>query len=142
VYEDAIRQVLGEQTDNQGIKYGGVVAARDGDDRHIILPPNVRQDTWRDMLEEITPEDLETSGLAQPVDGNGNPMQMMRVLSGQIIQIEDGKYAVAMGEPDQPGQEQWVMGAPAKEGDALKPFVFDLKALEPVLRRRRPDFFY
>jgi hypothetical protein len=138
-WQKGLRELLGER-DIGGIVYGGVVPARDGwfgDDRQIVLPPIVRQDRWQDAIRMITRQDLAVAGIPMPVDANGREVPMERVLSGTLVPDRGvGRYQVAAGDPDVPGQEMWIYG-----GKPGEPLVLDLLKLSPILAKRRPDLF-
>lgn len=127
------------------IKYGGVVVP-DGQKTSILVPSNVRQDSFRPMLDSITAADLAEADHPLPVDANGKPLSLTRVMNGRIVQFDHGKYLVDIGDGS-PGNEKWVaQEAPVPAGMAVEnvpkqPFVIDLKRLEPVLRKKNPQFF-
>jgi uncharacterized protein YcbK (DUF882 family) len=167
-WQDAVRAAMGEKKNSQGVKYGGVVDTKAPDtvlgrtsigraildpvSNAIVLPSNVRQDTWREMFDQITADDLRAANQPLPVDANGVPLSMTRVVNSTFVQIGPGQYMIARGDPSVAGAEQWVLASPSPQGAAKtdaaaplrpsEPFILDLKALTPVLRRRLPDLFW
>lgn len=152
IYKDALRAVIGERKDGQGKTYGGAVS-QDGSwfgsgAKRVLLPPAWRQDTYKQVLETVSADDLMAAGLAAPVDGNGRAISAVRVANkGKLVQLSQGVYAVAMGDPDVPGKEDYLMSAPTnpREDRATAPrhpFVLDLNKLEPVLRKKHPRMFW
>jgi hypothetical protein len=140
LWQKGLREVLGENEVN-GTKYGGVVGQR----APILIPPYVRHDTWKDMVEMIGPGDLDRAGLDRPVASDGSVMPMTRVSAGTLVQVGDGLFAVATGDPSTPGQERFISRVvpgetrPRPGRDGL--FLIDMKKLSPVLAERRPDYF-
>jgi hypothetical protein len=102
----------------------------------IILPPAVKQSSWRETIDMLTPGDLTAAGLGSPVGGDGKPVSMDRVKNATLVQVGDGRYLLATGSPDTPGAEGYI-----KTGDGKRNFVLDYKALQPILGKRRPDLF-
>ncbi len=140
LWKQGLREALGERTIG-GEVYGGVVE-NDLSGWHsepkILLPPFLRQDGWREVIDMLQPEDLTAAGLGQPVGDNGKPIPMERLKAATVIQQASGRYALALGDPSIPGAEGFArMRGPA----GLTTFILDLNALEPQLSKRRPDLF-
>lgn len=136
-YQAVLRQVVGER-EIGGVTYGGVVTPSDGwfkSAPSIQLPPVIRQDAWRDVVGMVDLGDLDRAGIPRPAGVDQNPILMDRIRNGTLVEKAPGKYAVALGAWDQPGAEEYALGADGK------PFILDLEALAPVLARRRPDLF-
>lgn len=135
LWQQSVRAALGER-EVEGVKYGGVVRQsywpwddyRDGPE--IVLPPAVRQDKWREVLDMITPGDLDRAGIDRPAGADGRPISLSRIQAGVLVQAGNGRYAVALGNPNVAGAEAYVPG-----------WRLDLDALIPHLRKRRPDLF-
>lgn len=141
LYKQALSEVLGERTVG-GVRYGGIARQSTGwwsPTHDIVLPSNVRQDSWPDVIDALSPSVLERAGIGQPVTGSGKPIDFGRFKRGTLVQIGYGQYLVALGDPAKPGQEQFV-----SETSAGKPrrLVLDFGKLEPVLARIRPDLFF
>ncbi|CAN1721996.1 conserved protein of unknown function [Hyphomicrobium sp. 1Nfss2.1] len=142
LYQQTLREVLGERT-IAGEVYGGIVTQKldtgffSSAKHSIIIPPTVKQSKWDELRDTITAGDLDRAGVARPVDGGGHVMPMSAIRQGTLVPVGDSKYAVAMGDPSEPGGERWLMANP----NADEKFILDLKALEPTLRKRRPDLF-
>lgn len=138
-WQKALREVLGERTVGSEV-YGGVAPSKPGwlwgGSSNIVLPVEVKQKRWRDVVGMITPEDLAAAGIAAPVGSDGKPVGLDRIKSGALIQAGYGRYQVALGDPAKAGAEGLVMA-----GDGKKPFTLDMTKLVPILRRRRKDLF-
>jgi hypothetical protein len=178
--KQALRDVLGERKDSNGNIYGGLAPAGRhktgaglGTREHMImlphqwkreatgfqlLPTTGDAEDWRTVLQKVTPADLVAAGIAPPVDRQGNPISMARLLSsGTLSHARDGnangRFEVAQGKLGS-DKEDWVMagewvadetaGTPAV-ARGVKPkglFVLDLNALYPILKRRYPGAFH
>jgi hypothetical protein len=143
LYKSTLRETLGERTIG-GEKYGGLVNQSRSTGwwsasatQAIVIPPDVKQAKWNELIDVITAGDLDRAGLARPVDGAGKAMPTSAIRAGILVPIGDGKYAVAMGDPRSPGEERWLMSNPNRD----EKFVLDMKMLEPTLRKRRPDLY-
>ncbi len=154
-YEKAVRDVIGERTDAKGNIYGGSVPQDKtlgmfGKKNFVMIPPTWRQDTLKTTLETVSAEDLKASGLPMPVTKGGAPVSAVRLANrGKLVPVGAGlgTYAVAMGDPETPGKEDYLMAAPANPREDRQtlpnqPFVIDLNKLEPVLRKRLPSAFW
>jgi GH24 family phage-related lysozyme (muramidase) len=146
MWQEGLRESLGEETVN-GVKYGGVVSQGWWTPNAIILPPSVSQDDWRDAIDMITTDDLAAADLGRPIGKSGQAVDLARLKSGTLVQVGNGRYAVATGDPDTPGAEKWIyVDRPEKRGITQGPapgdvFILDLNKLAPILMRRRPDLF-
>jgi hypothetical protein len=139
LWEQALREALGEHVVN-GETYGGIVEndfSSWRSERKIVLPPNVRQGSWRQVIDMITPADLAAADLGNPVGEDGKTVPLERLKNMRLIQMPGvGRYAVAADDGAMPGEERFVYKN--RPGD---PFVIDLGKLAPRLARRRPDLF-
>jgi hypothetical protein len=131
LWRRGLSEILGERTIADEV-YGGVVNQNDWfdgrGDAYIVLPPEVKQSSWREVLDAITPDDLKAAGLGLP-QGRGGAVPWSRAKSGTLRQAGDGRYYMEMGEG------QGLLGEDGQK------FVLDLKRLTPILRARRPDLF-
>lgn len=134
-----LKEVVGETTDAQGNKFGGMVDMGAG--HKAIVPMNVKNEggwfknsTFGQLLDAVRHEDLIDAFGSMPMSENGTPLSMAKVRGGKLVTIGDGRYYVATGDlaADDP---QFVRDGTGKN------FVLDLKALEPKLRQRRPDLY-
>lgn len=158
IYKTAIAEVVGQRKDAAGKVYGGPVSAvrgmlwGEGSTKMFILPPTWRADTWRQTLDSATEQDFQAAGQSLPADASGERVSITKAIGkGKLVQVGPAQYAVAMGDPDKPGTEQWlrtyVERKPGKT-DSTTPlndspgFILDLSKLEPVLRRRNPLAFW
>lgn len=138
LWKQTFRDIIGERTVN-GETYGGVVGQTGwfSGGNKIILPPSVKQDTWRDVLDTITPGDLDRAGIKRPVGAGGKQLPVSLIRSGTLVPVGSGRFAVALGNPSEPGAERWLMADPVND----EKFILDLNALAPLLKARRPDLF-
>jgi hypothetical protein len=135
LWKQGLREVLGEREVN-GVKFGGVVGQGFWGAHAIVLPPTVKQDALEDVLGLIDAGDLDRANIPRPVGATGLPIAVSRIREGTLVQVGAGQYAVAMGDPDTPGEERWL-----KANAAGDPFILDLGRIAPELARRRPDLF-
>jgi len=142
MFDQALSEVLGERTVG-GVKYGGVADQSTswfGASKKIVLPPEVRQDGWRDAVGALSPSVLERAGIGQPSTESGAAIDFERFKRGTLVQVGNGKYLVALGDVSKPGQEQYVKETKTTPGQP-KPLVLDFSKITPVLSRIRPDLF-
>jgi hypothetical protein len=153
-FRDALKKAAGEHTvertmngRKESVTFGGIVKAEDNfwlsgsPDRYMVLPPSVRQDKWREAFDTIDVGDLDRAGIGRPVDKNGNPIPMQYLRdNAKWVQMEgSANYAMALGDPDEPGNEGYVNGA--QPGQPPQILVFDMDKLVPIVRSRRTDLF-
>lgn len=162
-FKAIIREVVGERKDRQGNVYGGVQNVGGWRDHSltgpsltsttVILPSNVRNDisfrspgdksggsTFRKLIDALRESDLviEQGGPGtgpRPSDQNGKPLSMATIRKATPSTIGDGRYMLATGDVAS-GDPKWVTDGSGK------PYVLDLKALEPALKARRPDLYF
>lgn len=144
LFKTALGEAVGERS-NGDQKYGGIVQTKEGwfgggDGGAIVLPSNVRQDSWKELFNEITLDDLKEAGLPPPIDGKGKPVSITKVLGGQLVSYGPGRYVVQL--ENEAGTKGYVMQAPNKEGESPTPFVLDFNKLSPILRRRVPSMLW
>lgn len=128
VYDQALRQAAGEVTIN-GETYGGIATYRG---HQVLVPAEVKQDSFDDLIEDIRYEDIPSNGVYPHANGKGVNIATFR--SATLVSIGDGRYWAAMGEPES-DNPQYLQGPDGKL------FVLDLKRMMPTLRQRRPDYF-
>jgi hypothetical protein len=140
LYTQILKEVLGERTVN-GETYGGVVRQKDGwfsDTGAIIIPPSIKQDSFNEVLDSVTPGDLDRAGLKRPVGEGGKALPMSLIRSGTLVPVGSGRFAVALGNPAEPGAERWLMSDPQND----EKFILDMNAVAPLINKRRPDLFF
>lgn len=134
LWQSLFRKSLGER-EVGGEAYGGVVATGRGwfgrAHSQVVIPANIKQAQFHELVATIEPSDL---GDRPPQHGNGKPATGDEIAGAAWLQAGDGRYHLQTGtSPD---------GTPRVLVDpGGLPFVLDLKALEPVLRARRPDLY-
>lgn len=141
LYEQALRDAVGERT-LSGYKYGGVVSQGGWmpwgiGTNNIILPPSLKQGSWRQAVDNITADDLKAVGAGNPIGDDGKPVSLDRIKRATLLQAGPGQYAIATGDASRPGQEGIVWAD--RKGN---PLLLDLNALAPILAKRRPDLFH
>jgi hypothetical protein len=141
LWTDTLKEVLGERTVN-GETYGGVVRQKTNgwwaDTGAIIIPPSIKQDSFNEVLDSVTPGDLDRAGLKRPVGEGGKALPMSLIRSGTLVPVGSGRFAVALGNPSEPGAERWLMADPQND----EKFILDLNAVAPLINKRRPDLFF
>jgi hypothetical protein len=131
LWQGALNEALGEhQVD--GRTFGGLYSTGWFSRHKIVLPPSVPQDKAGAILDALTPEDLGEAMGAGPRYRNGRALTRQELRAATLVTTGPGKYLVATGDATgtTPG---WAL---APDG---KPYVLDLEAALPGLRRRRPD---
>ena len=93
VYGEALRQAAGEVTIN-GETYGGVTTYRG---HQVLVPAEVKQDSFDDLIEDIRYEDMPANGVYPHANGKGVNIATFRAAT--LVSIGDGRYWAAMGEP-------------------------------------------
>lgn len=140
LWKQALREALGEHVVG-GETYGGLVDQNrwfDGrGESKIVLPPNVKQSSYHEVFDMITPADLAAADLGNPVGGNGKRVPIERLKNMTLVQMPGvGRYALALNNAAVPGEEEFV--SRDKPGEI---FILDIGKLAPRLARRRPDLF-
>lgn len=133
LWRQGLRELVG-QREIGGETYGGIAyqgGTFSGTDP-VVIPANVRQDGFSELLETIRLDDL-TAPLGAPLYGDGRPARLADLRRGTLVSVGDGRYWVALGDVET--DPQWLMTGRGEE------WVLDLKALEPTLRQRRPDLY-
>lgn len=157
IYRKALREAVGQREVNGEI-YGGVAGQGFFGGNNIIVPPNIRQDGFDEVIDMITHADLAAAELGNPVgispgarvdtpggetirtgaapSAEGETVSLDRLKNATLVQYGDGQYALALGDPNTPGAEQWIYRDRPGE-----PFILDMNALALRLSRRRPELF-
>lgn len=136
-YREMVRKAVGE-SEIGGHTYGGIVRQGWWNHQSVVIPPFVRADKWSDAFKMITPDDLKAAGISMPVGGDGKPIGFDRIQgSGTLVRVNDSRYAIALGNPDRPGEEGYVKS----EKNRNENLILDFRALRPILAKRRPDLF-
>lgn len=139
LWQQSLREALGEHVVS-GETYGGIVEndlSGWRSERKIVLPPNVRQSSWREVIDMVTPADLAAADLGNPVGEDGKTIPVPRLKNMRLVQMPGvGRYALAADDGAAPGEERFVYRD--RPGD---PFILDVGKLAPRLAKRRPDLF-
>lgn len=143
VYHDVVRRVMGETKAPDGTIYGGVgqqgrgwsdgkwsSSGWFGATPKVLLPAEVRQDSFDDMVGAIRATDLPEP----PVDGAGKPLTMGQVRSASWISLGPGRYALEL-KRDADGTRAVAMSANGQ------PYVLDVRPLLPKIQKRKPEIF-
>ena len=129
LYEEALEAAAGAVTIN-GEQYGGITRYRG---REVLVPTDVRAEEFDQVISTMLGDDFDIIG--RPLDVSGAPLGIGDVRSSKLVSIGDGRYLVALGDPD--GQDPQYAAGDGPNGL----YVLDLKAILPQLRARRPDLF-
>jgi len=135
LWRQGLREALG-QREVGGEVYGGVVSQGFFGGQHVIVPPIIRRDGFDEVVDMITHADLAAAELGNPVGGDGETVPLDRMKNATLVQLGDGQYALATGDPDTPGAEQWIF-----RDEPGQPYILDFYALRDRLEARRPDLF-
>jgi hypothetical protein len=81
---------------------------------------------------------LDRAGLKRPVGEGGKALPMALIRSGTLVPVGSGRFAVALGNPAEPGAERWLMADPQSD----EKFILDMNAVAPLINKRRPDLFF
>lgn len=125
LWQRTFKEVLGERQVD-GRSYGGIASVEGA---RIVVPPNIRSDGYSGLVGALRLEDF---GDAPPAYKDGRAVALADLRRARPVQIGDGLYRLNLGPADAP---RYLMGANGE------PFELDLKALEPVLKERRPDLY-
>ncbi len=135
LYRKALRQAAGE-IDVGGTLYGGITTHGGWfgfGARHVLVPSEVRQDRFDDVIELITDDDLVATG--HDLRSRTGPITAEHIKSrGTLVSLGGGRYRIALGDPNGPAP-QWVANAKGA------PATLDLTQLIPRLRPRQPSYF-
>lgn len=142
LYREVVKQVMGETKAPDGTVYGGVGyqgagwfdgkwGSGWGNTPKVLVPPEVRQDSFDDMVGAIRSKDLAAD---PPVDGNGKPLTMSQVRTASWVSVGPGRYALEMSR-DSDGTR---VIAYTRAG---QPYVLDVRPLLPAIRSRKPEIF-
>jgi hypothetical protein len=93
------------------------------------VPPNVKAEGFRDLLGALRTEDLPD----RPRHSDKSTATIGEVRNATLKSVGNGRYWV--GTSSDPENPQYLT---TETGEL---YVLDLKALEPVLRQRRPDLY-
>lgn len=133
-YKRALQEGAGATFAADGTQFGGVTAYKPGywTNYKVLVPGNIRTDRFKDVIGAIKDDDL--SRLPISPQGVGGKNYTARDLQSGVPVAVPGGYRFAQGDPtsDDP---KWVRGADGR------PFVLNVEALEPELRKRVPGAF-
>lgn len=135
LWRKTLREALGERQVG-GETYGGVVYQGAGyisrGDTPVVIPPDVKQDGFGELVEAIRLDDLTATGGA-PLHGDGSPASIASVRRARLVSAGAARYLLALGDPLE--DPQYLMDGRGQ------PYVLDLGKLAPTLRKRRPDLY-
>jgi hypothetical protein len=134
VWQQALNEALGAR-EVQGERYGGVVYQNDNwgaDTGAVVIPPNVKASGFRDLVEAIRIEDFSFDD--RPRTSSLKPAGQAELRRAKLKSAGDGQYFLALGDPEGDAPD-WLLDSGGNK------YVLDLQALEPQLRRRRPDLY-
>lgn len=133
LWKSTFHELIGARTIG-GVEYGGLSVGRPGrfwgGTGTVIVPPNVRNDGFRKLVESVRVADF---GDAPPRYGDGRPVDPADLRRAMLMPAGDGRYWLNLADADSP--PRFLVD------DRKEPFALDLKALEPVLRKRNPGLY-
>lgn len=126
LWEGALNDALGRHEVDGEVR-GGLGEVN----RHLtFVPPEMSADTLQDMIETITPEDLDhLPGYLRP---NGLPIEISRIRRGKLVAAGHGQYFVSLGDPEG-AEPKWIQGL---DGKPWRLDVFTLQVVQD--QRARP----
>lgn len=135
LWQQGLREALGEREVN-GETYGGIVYQGGGflgwGSVPVIVPPNVKQDGFPDLIGALRSTDLIDPFGNVPSTADGRPISLAVIQRAKLLTVGPGRYWLALGNLEE--DPQFVMSGG-------QPFVLDLGTLEDTLRKRRPDLY-
>lgn len=137
LYGEALSQAAGE-IEVDGVKFGGITSHNNGYfgmwSRKVIVPHEIRQDSFDDVIGLITDEDLAATG-QRFTTAKGEALTADQIKKrGTLVSVGAGRYYVAMGNPDT--APMWASDGKGREA------VLDIRALIPRLRERDKSLFF
>lgn len=163
LYTEIVQRIMGQTTGPDGRAYGGV--GRQGNSffpdgkwsSQVLVPPQVRQDSFDSMLGALRADDLAKIG-GVPLDARGRPWAMSEVRQMTWISVGPpgappvpGLYLLRSGGTDDNPEfayRQTVgrsMAAPgsarAAQDMALEPIILDLRSVMADMQKRKPEVF-
>ena len=146
LWQKGFNEVLGQSIHN-GEAYGGLAYQNAGvkgffDSRRnapVIVPPNVKAKEFRTLIDSIRHEDLIGEFGEAPMSARGSPIAMADIRRSYLVSVGDGQYWIALGNPQE--DAQFAKSHRVDEYGEPVNFVLDIKQLEPVLKKRRPDLY-
>jgi len=144
-WKQAVNMAVGVRVDGFGVEYGGVVPTRSGyfgsSGGNVGLPSNIAKDQFSRLRMDMTKEHLIAAGLPLPATKEGNPISMGKIATSQLVHAGFGKYYVVT-KGTTPADYQYAASIGPDGKPTGKPFVLDMMALEPVLRKQFPSSYF
>lgn len=136
-YDRALQEGAGATFTADNTQFGGVVSYKSGTfgfraTNHVLVPGNVRTDSFRDVITKIRDDDLSRLPIS-PMTADGKVYTARDIQKALPVAVPGG-YRFSMGDPAS-ADPKWVRGADGR------PFVLDFEAMSPVLRGRVPGAF-
>jgi hypothetical protein len=144
LYRETVRKIMGETMTPDGSVYGGVgrqgtgwVDGKWGSNGwfgsvpKVMVPPDVRQDSFDAMVSTIRAADLAAD---PPLDQNKVPIPISAIRKASWISVAPGMYGLVLGD-DGAGTKRVALNADGS------PYALDVRPLLPAIRKRRPDIF-
>lgn len=134
--KQALQKSVGA-TYNGTTRYGGVstytAPGWGGAQSHVLLPNDVRGDSFADVLGAVNDADLKS--MSSPPSGtDGSVMTAQQLRNAYLTSVGFGRYQVSMGDPAS-ADPRFVHGSNGAR------FVLDLNTLAPALRARVPQAY-
>lgn len=134
LYRSVVARLMGQTKDRNGVEFGGVGTHKTGwvSRASVRVPPDVRSDSFTDMLGGLRANDLEKTGL--PMHASGEPWTMGEIRGATWVSTGPGKYWLQKSRSDDGKRELAV----DKNG---RPFVFDINPVLGNIKARKPEVF-
>lgn len=136
LYERTVMEVMGQTTDRNGVKYGGIGEQGGGwfdgkDTSIVVVPSGVRQDSFDEFVGAIRRVDYNVIGT--PRYASGKPLSIADVQRARWLSLGNGRYGLQIGGDDE--------NPDMAVGDDGSPFVLDTRKLIGRIQWRKPDLF-
>jgi hypothetical protein len=145
LYDSIIKELSGTTKDMKGVEYGGIGGHKSGlfSDHRVLVPKNVRADSFDTLLSEVTDADLAEVGNQPPSSVPGQPASLKDAVQGTgwfgkghtLVSVGANRYKLADGDPTIEGHARYLKNENGSD------YVLDLTPLLPRLHARRPDLF-
>lgn len=136
-YQRAVQEAAGA-TFVGDVQFGGIASRRNSG--KVLAPGWLRADRLDDVVNALTPTDLQAAGNGfPPLHEDGTPVSPRDVKAGRLVSIGPGRYWVAMGDPDSE-DPRWLASADPDAPEGRYVLDLDSDQLRPFLLTRNPSW--
>ena len=111
IYNHALLTASGALWDKNGVQHGGIIEQKK--DNMIVLPANMTENSFNDLIENLTDNDLPRIGIGGgiPLYSNGRRMTAKEFKDAFLISTGNGRYLISTVNPKTEGQPVFVQGS-------------------------------